>query len=149
MVHIIEKIYLDDVLNLRKDRFNSNNHSKIVPHDYYEVLSRGNISLWIDKFRDNYIVINLRNNDLVWMKKAHDIGKYTGQFPNMFNEELEELLSNYRYLDYIFNSNIKYFVRTERCSLKYGKYGPGPYTSLRQIIESIVTCIDSHSPLHP
>ena len=146
MSNIIEPILLDDVLTLRKERFNANNHSLDTPIDYYKILENSNIKYWIDKFRTDYIIINLSKKYINWMKKANDIGKYTGQFPKIFNEELEEFLNNHKHLDYIFNSNNKYFVRTEKVSLKYGQHGVGPYANLKDIIESLVTCIDTHSP---
>jgi hypothetical protein len=147
MTIIIEKVKLDDILTLRNKRFNTNNHSLDTPIDYYEILENSNIKYWIDKFRTDYIIINLDKKYINWMKKANEIGKYTGEFPNMFQEELEEFLNNHKHLDYIFNLNNKYFVRAEKVSLKYGKHGAGPYTNLRDIIESLVTCIETHSPL--
>lgn len=41
---------------------------------------------------------------------------------------------------------MKWFVRTENVSLKCGQHGIGPYTNMNQVIESLVTCIASHTP---
>ena len=145
---VIEPISIDDVIANNPKRYNSNNHSQIMPSDYYTILSNGNTSNWINKFKKSYIVIQIQMKDLDWMKKAHDIGKFTGKFPIMFQEELDIMLELYKDVDYIFQNNIKYFVRTERVSLKTGMHGAGPYTSLKQIFESLVTCTDNHSPLN-
>lgn len=42
-----------------------------------------------------------------------------------------------------------YFVRVNNVSLKYGQHKEGPYYSLRQILESVVSCIGTHTPLKP
>ena len=39
-----------------------------------------------------------------------------------------------------------WFIRTDRTSLKYGKYGAGPYTDIENIIISMVSSSDGHIP---
>ena len=145
---VIEPISIDDVIANNPKRYNSNNHSQIMPSDYYTILSNGNTSNWINKFKKGYIIIQIQMKDLDWMKKAHDIGKFTGKFPSMFQEELDIVLELYKDIDYIFKNGQKYFVRAERVSFKTGMHGPGPYTSLKQIFESLVTCTDNLCPLN-
>jgi hypothetical protein len=58
---------------------------------------------------------------------------------------VEELNKEYGYL---FGENNKgFFVRVNNVSLKYGEHKEGPYNNIRNILESIVSCIGSHSPL--
>ena len=145
----IEPIEVLDILKYGKDKYNSNNHwaDDIRPFDYCGKLAASKTSLWIDQFRNNYTIINLDKNDIKWLLEAYKIGSLTGKFPNYFLDELEELDKKYNELSKkIFNCT-KYFIRTEKVSLKYGQNGVGPYTNLKQIIESLVSCIPNHSPL--
>ena len=57
------------------------------------------------------------------------------------------MICKYRHFNEIFDGT-KYFIRTENVSLKEGVHGIGPYTDLKSIIESIVTCRLDHSPLY-
>ena len=52
---VIEPISITDVIAVNPKRYNSNNHSQIIPEDYYTILSNGNISNWIDKLKKDYI----------------------------------------------------------------------------------------------
>ncbi len=86
------------------------------------------------------------------MIRAHEISKQTGKFSELFADELDEFIS-------YFNSNysgilppdnsISYFVRCENVSLKYGTHGPGPYYRIKEIVESLVSSIQGHSPIYP
>ena len=140
---VIEPIPLDDIIAVNPKRYNSNNHSQIMPEDYYTVLANGNTSKWIDKFKKGYIIIQIQMKDLEWMKKAQNIGKFTGKFPSMFQEELDIMLELYKDIDYIFKNNIKYFVRAERVSLKSGMHGPGPYTSLQNEVDALLSLVET------
>ena len=57
------------------------------------------------------------------------VDKYKLKYPNLFNGN-------------------KYFVRSESVSLKYGEHGLVPYTDLRMIIESLITCPNGHTPIY-
>ena len=46
---VIEPISIDDVIANNPKRYNSNNHSQIMPSDYYTILSNGNTNNWINK----------------------------------------------------------------------------------------------------
>jgi len=82
------------------------------------------------------------------MKEAYEIGSKTKRFPKMFDDELEDMVSRYEYLSYIF-INTKYFIRSEGVSLKEGVHGVDPYVDFKSIVESIVTCRQGHSPIYP
>jgi hypothetical protein len=64
----------------------------------------------------------------------------------LYDDELEDFLKRNEYLD-IFNGK-SYFVRCENVSLKYGEHREGPYYNMKQIIESVCSCIEGHKPLY-
>jgi len=141
---IIEEIPQYDVITC-PDNYNSCNHGA-RPDDYYKILEQGDISNYINSFHTDYSVINIFDEDLKWMKEAYKSGSYTGKFPEMFEEEKLDMLHRYKHLDKYFDGG-KYFVRCNSVSLKYGQHGVGPYTNFEQIIESLVTCIKTHTPI--
>jgi hypothetical protein len=151
----VEPIDINQVINLDKERFNSNNHWKNNerPIDYLEKIDANQTHKWIGLFKSNYISFKINNPyHISWMKKANAISGQTGQFSELFADELEE------YCQYFYaNSNgilpadntIPYFVRCENVSLKYGTHGPGPYFNIKQIVESLVSSIHGHTPIYP
>ena len=56
------------------------------------------------------------------------------------------MLERYKHTKKYFDGS-KYFVRCNSVSLKYGQHGARPYTTFEQIIESLVTCIETHTPI--
>jgi hypothetical protein len=110
------------------------------------VLAQGNTKHWINAFHTDYSVINIYAADLTWMKEANKSGSYTGQFPKIFDEEKADLITRYNHVQKYFDGT-PYFVRCNSVSLKYGQHGVGPYTTFEAIIESLVTCLDTHTPL--
>ena len=141
---VIEEIPLYNIVS-RPDDYNSGNHGA-RPDDYYQVLADGNTDKWINSFHTDYSVINIYDKDLVWMKEAFKSGSYTGEFPHAFDEEKADMLERYKHTEKYFDGT-KYFVRCNSVSLKYGQHGAGPYTTFEQIIESLVTCIETHTPI--
>ncbi len=151
----VEPIDINQVINLDKERFNSNNHweNNERPIDYLEKIDANQTHKWIGLFKSNYISFKINNPyHISWMKKANAISGQTGQFSELFADELEE------YCQYFYaNSNgilpadntIPYFVRCENVSLKYGTHGPGPYFNIKQIVESLVSSIHGHTPIYP
>lgn len=140
----VESIQLNQVLEFQGSKFNSNNHWKDSqpPPDYHQVLEKTRTQTWIDRFHPNqYHLLKIEKNDLTWMYQAYLVGKQTRKFPGTFSEELEQFLNNY---DQSYFDGTQYFVRTNRVSLKYGRHGVGPYTTLKQIIESMVTTSHGH-----
>lgn len=148
MTIIIRPISIDDVLANDKKRYNTNNHwiDNIRPEDYDEIIANGHTNKWIDKFRSYKKIIINTIQDLYWMKQAWEIGSKTARFPHSFDDELEDMINRYKFLDKIFNGT-EYFIRSESVSLKEGKHGIGPYKDFKSIIESIVTSRLGHSPI--
>jgi hypothetical protein len=146
MTTIIQNISIDDILIHGKDKYNSNNHWTIEPDDYVHVLSQSRTMMWVDLFRDSYIVINIDPNELKWMKQAAKIGCHTGTISHLYDDDLDMLLLKNKQFDTIFNGT-PYFIRAENVSLKSGMHGVGPYTNLKQIIQSMVSCIQGHTPI--
>jgi len=141
---IIEEIPLYNVITL-PENYNSCNHGS-RPEDYDKILANGNTSNWINSFHQNYTVINIDEQDIKWMKEAYTIGSYTGKFPSSFDDEKANMIERYKFVEKYFQE-AKYFVRCNRVSLKYGQHGVGPYYTFEQIIESLVTCIENHTPI--
>ena len=141
---VIEEIPLYNIVS-NPDDYNSGNHGA-RPDDYYQVLADGNTDKWINSFHTDYSVINIYDKDLVWMREAFKSGSYTGLFPHAFDEEKADMLERYKHTKKYFDGS-KYFVRCNSVSLKYGQHGAGPYTTFKQIIESLVTCIETHTPI--
>jgi hypothetical protein len=141
---VIEEIPLYNIVS-KPDDYNSGNHGA-KPDDYYQVLLDGNTDKWINSFHTDYSVINIYEKDLKWMREAFKSGSYTGLFPHAFDEEKADILERYKHTEKYFDGT-KYFVRCNSVSLKYGQHGPGPYTTFEQIIESLVTCIETHTPI--
>jgi len=141
---IIEEIPLYNIVS-KPDDYNSGNHGA-RPDDYYKVLLDGNTDKWINSFHADYSVINIYEKDLKWMREAFKSGSYTGEFPHAFLEEKADIIERYKHTKKYFDGS-KYFVRCNSVSLKYGQHGAGPYTTFDQIIESLVTCIKTHTPI--
>lgn len=143
---IIQKQAYDDVKTHDKIKYNTNNiwTNKIKPSDYDEVLSKGFTRWWIDKFSPHYVVINLPITH--WMTLASSIGAMTGTFSKLYEEDLDDYVEKYEtpfIKDYLDKNDV--FIRGESVSLKQGMHGVGPYRSLRQIVESMVTASSGHS----
>jgi hypothetical protein len=146
---IIQQIDFNDVVNKCKNRYNSNNHwiNNERPDDYIDSVDRNNTSTWIDKYK-KYIKIDIDSKYLYWMKKATEIGMSTGKFSKIYEEDLNDMLNELRNDTSSIFDGRKYFVRSENVSLKFGEHGVGPYTDLKSIIESSVSCIRGHSPIN-
>lgn len=144
----VEKINISDVLADNQILFNTNNiwHNNKMPSGYLDVLSQTSAKYWIDNFKKEYHVINIDKKEIRWLKEAERAGQVTGNFPNMYKDELDEFVEKYKHLESVLKSR-KYFVRTEHVSLKYGCHKCGPYDSVQKIVESLVTSRSGHSPL--
>lgn len=136
--------------------YNSNNHwnrsekgTLDRPDDYIERLEKTFTSKWIDKFHSNYYTFEIQKKDFYWMREAYKIGKFTGSFTKMFEEELEDAISTYKDVDeYLSTIERGVFVRSENVSLKYGVNGLGPYKSVKSILESAVSSSPTHTPFN-
>ncbi len=146
---VAQTVRINDVLILDKVRFNTNNiwTDGKQPSDYLHICRQTETPMWIDSFKTyKKIVLNLRSAALSWMKDAFHIGSQSGTFPKQFEDELDLISGLEREFSEIFDGT-DYFVRTEKVSLKEGQHGVGPYTSLKMIIESCVTCRLHHTPI--
>lgn len=125
--------------------FNTNNHEyskeSHQPPDYKQHINKTNTSNWINLFHDNIQCIQLQNNDIEWMQKAYKVGCYTGKFPTLFTDELNDTCNRY----IVPETEKGWFIRSNNVSLKCGYYGKGPYFNMREIIISIVTGRIGHS----
>lgn len=142
----IKSVELDDIVRYDKEKYNSNNHWEhgIIPEDYSEVLSRSSTSNWIDKFKkitiDNAIHIK-------WLKEAHETCSQTGKFSELFSDEFEQMTHDLNVVHKNIFDGTGYFIRVCDVSLKYGQHKTGPYTNIRQILDSIVSTTHNHSPI--
>ena len=92
---------------------------------------------WIDIFHTNYDTQIIKVEP--WLIEASTISQQTGTFSKLYQDYLDN------------NDNIYFtpcFIRCENVSLKYGQHEAGPYDNIKQVIESIVTSIPTHTPLH-
>ena len=149
MSHVIKRYNLTDVLIGNKTLFNVNNlwNKDGRPDDYESKQKLGNTCNWVDLFHNNVPRLSLDRDDLQWMQEAFKIGCITGEFPKMYEEELNDICEKYQHK--FPSSKDKYFIRTEYVSLKYGYHGVGPYKDIKSIIESIVTTTYGHSCIKP
>lgn len=147
----IKSIKLDDIVQYDKAKYNSNNHwiNNTRPENYDKVLAQTDTSKWINEFKQ-FKQINISNPIwLNWLKQANEICSQTGNFSQLFEDEMNEICSGLETdISQIFNGT-GYFVRVNNVSLKYGQHKEGPYYSLRQILESVVSCIRGHTPIKP
>ena len=145
----IEEIELSDVKENDKIKYNSNNHwiGDIKPDDYDEQNKLTETKNWINLFRKFFMVINFDSSDLSILKSMHNICLLRNSISHLYEDEIEFLTNKYKYVDDYLKMNGGHFVRCENVSLKYGKHGCIPYTSLKQILESILTSPNGHSPL--
>jgi hypothetical protein len=132
------------VLDHDRVLFNVNNiYDRFQPLDYKEVLSKGNTQFWVDHFHkaDSYHTIVINGQDLKWMREAQKIGYHTKKCSDIYVEELEESAAKLQPQ----MPEGKWFVRTEKVSLKQGCHGVGPYSSMKAVIESLVSSTSSHA----
>lgn len=145
---IIESVDIQDVLSRNKERYNTNNiwTHNIKPKDYKSVSDECNTDKWVDKFHQSYTVINIPVDP--WMEKAHNYGVMLGHISKVFEDDIDLYIKSYETpkLRSLLSSK-KHFIRSERVSLKRGIHGVGPYTDLKQIIESLITTDAGHSVL--
>jgi hypothetical protein len=149
---IVQEIQIDDIVKQDTKRYNSNNHWKDnkKPEDYQRVIDASNCKHWIHKFRDDIKQFTISDpSHIRWMIGASKISSQTGQFTQLYQDEMIQFLKDYSHIqNSFFNDSSQYFVRTENVSLKYGQHGIGPYNSLKMIVESLVSCIEGHKPIY-
>lgn len=145
-MNIIQKFSREYVIKNDKIKFNIEN-VKPKPEDYDEKNDLCNLSNWICKFDRNYSIFTISKYDVEWLIKAHQLYQTNNKFSKIYEEETEDFIKYYsKILPKKFFKK-KYFVRGEDVSLKYGIHGIGPYTSMKQIVESIISSPYYHSCL--
>lgn len=149
----IQKFNVTHVKEHDHVKFNTNNHyldnKEPQPPDYHERIARSNTKHWIDRFHAkevdgvqhrDYHILTLDHQDLHWMAKALKIGAFSGEFSQLFQDELEWTVERHKAS---FPPG-KWFVRTESHSLKTGMHRAGPYDNLTAVIESMCTTTQEH-----
>ena len=132
--------------------FNVNNlyneRNEEQPEDYQDRGLLTQTNKWIDTFHpDNYKTLTLDEEDLRWMKKClYSIGCITRQFSHLYDDELEATCKKHQDN---FPEGGPWFIRSEPVSLKEGEHGVGPYTNLKEIIESMVSVGMGHTCFKP
>jgi hypothetical protein len=94
---VIEKFSQDDVLNMDKERFNSNNHGP-RPDDYNYILSLSKTEHWIDTFCPKYEMLILDKEDIDWLRACSLICSQTGKFSHIFDDDMDRTLLKYKVL---------------------------------------------------
>lgn len=145
---LIQRLTLDDVTN-NTNMYNSYNHwpDGKMPDDYCEINRQTESQFWLHKFKSDYTVFDFSKSELAFMKSIMPICKIHNKIPNLHKEDVMDIVEKHSDINDILKPGK--FVRAENVSLKYGKHGIGPYYNLYNIIESILTAEDGHSPLYP
>ena len=132
--------------------FNVNNlyneRKEEQPEDYQEKGKLTNTNKWIDIFhKDNYQTLTLDSKDLRWMKDClFKIGIIKRKMSHLYDDELEETCKKYAtQVPPPIPGTPGWFIRSEYVSLKEGQHGPGPYTGMKEILESMVSAGMGHT----
>lgn len=155
---VIEGIHYDHVRQYNKRLYNSNNHWPLEqrPADYDVVIAKCNMSEWLSEFRAPGTYRTMELPIQSWIREANRLGQQTGQISQLYYEDLNDYCAKYEpRLEFaeLFTPEALakvgggYFVRSNSVSLKNGIHGPGPYTNLRKIVESLITCNAGHNPM--
>lgn len=143
----IETITSKDVFENNKVLYNTNNHWSTTgkaPDDYRKVLDKGLAKNWFHLKDDFVKTIDIDAKKHNWLLEANEIGLSTGKFPHAYDDELDELLKECN--NTVFEEPL--FVRTENVSLRFGQHGAGPYYNLKMVIQSLVSCVYTHTPFN-
>lgn len=104
------------------------------------------LNKWINNFRQ-YKLITISNPvHIGLLKDMAKLCSVTRRFSTLYEDDLDDILKLYNQYDYLFNGT-RYFVRCDNVSLKYSEYGNIPFTNLKDILKSCVTCQDTHTPI--
>lgn len=126
----IEKVTKNDNCNVTHVWLNGK------PADYDTRMDGFLTKDWLKYKSDEVDVIHLHLKK--WMFEANTLYQLTGTI--RCEEELDSLSDKSI-------SFLNKFVRSEHMSFKYGMFGSGPYNSLKEIVLSLITAPDYHSPL--
>lgn len=125
------------------NRFNSSNHHP-RPDDYHDMIARCDTRHWIGTFHPDHELITIPSREVPWLWQALSIGSMNRRVPKHYEDEIDQLAHTLSVAS--FPPGKPRFVRTDKTSLKTGVHKAGPYTTAKQVIESIVTCRIGHHP---
>ncbi len=135
IIMTVDITYIDlKEVESQPQEFNNNNFiGDLSIQQYHDILSMTNCSKWIDIIHCDYYVVELDENDCEVLLKAGQSGVITQRIPEMYIQELESIANKIQY------PYVKSFARLERCSLKDGCLGAGPFLSAFEIVKGLCT----------
>lgn len=155
---IVEGIHYNHVREHNKRLYNSNNHWPLEqkPVNYDATIAKCNLTEWVTEFRQpgTYTIVDIPIKS--WILESNKLGQQTGELSLLYYEDLQDYCARYEqdptYTKLFTPEALAkvgggYFVRSNSVSLKNGIHGVGPYTNLRKIIESLITCNAGHNPM--
>ena len=92
-------------------------------------------------------IITLPEKYIPLLMEILRIGHITRRVPKTYTEEINAIVNELPPFPSSKSQEKGWFVRSDTASLKYGKHGNKPYTNWLEIIESIVTCRNTHHPI--
>jgi hypothetical protein len=126
-------------INLNDIRYNTNEFNTkndlgdMSYEEYDKLLDLTGCSKWIDSLHNIYYEVELDAKDCKIMLNAGKSGVITQRLSKLFEDEILDVISKF---------NIPYdrcFARMERCSLKDGCLGAGPFFSSLDIVRGLCT----------
>lgn len=129
----VSVISLIEIENNTNEFNTKNNLGAMSYEEYNKALDLTCCSKWIDSLHSIYHVVELDAKDCKVILEAGKSGVITQRLPMMYEEELIEVTSKI-HLPYV-----KCFARMERCSLKDGCLGAGPFFNSKDIVSGLCT----------
>lgn len=143
----IETLSLGEVLEHDRVKYNVNNlWADQRPHDYFERLDAIHARHWMPLLKPEAQRLSIWPGELPWLKECARLCSQTGRWSGLFEDDMALLLARHADVDAVLQQR-RWFVRSDTVSFKYGQHGAGPYSSLRQVIESAVSSLQGHTPL--
>lgn len=127
--------------------FNTNNLWSVQglprPDDYQQKRDSTQTHRWAPP---DTLYLTLDTEDTRWMIKASStVGMFTGKHSHLFDDERDRTVARHAAsFPEISSGSPGWFVRTESVSLKGGQHGIGPYTNLKDVVESLVSSYVGH-----
>lgn len=116
------------------NEFNTKNIlGDISYEEYNKALDLTGCSKWIDSLHNLYHVVEIDGKDCKVILEAGKSGVITQRLPLMYEDDIMEVTSKI-HLPYV-----KCFARMERCSLKDGCLGAGPFFTSKDIVSGLCT----------
>ena len=139
---IIIRDIASEYVNFCSSSFNVNNiwPDNLRPSNYREVINQFNTDNWIHFIHKNIETITIDMKKNRWIIEAARIGYITGRVPKGYEEEFSSIEQTYS----LPPTSQGWFIRSKYNSPKYGCHGTGPYYTIKQIVESIITTKCTH-----